>query len=346
MVRIADITADEIARVVGEARFSGVVSLATLGDGPSIDLAFGFAERGHRVRNSVETRFAMASGCKAFTAVAVGLLMQDGKIGLDTPLAACVRSRQFHFGAAVTIGQLLNHTAGIPDYFSEESESDYAALFRERPNYRMTDVRDFLPLFENAPKKAPPGGSWLYCNAGFVLLGLVIEELTGRDFRAVIAERIFGPCGMTRSGYFAMDALPENTAIGYLSEDEADPHTNIYSVGSIGGADGGAFTTVQDMRLFWTSLLAGRVLSRTWLDRFLAPSVQIGERDASWHYGRGVYLRQSGDSWIVSVEGRDPGASLESQVWQSEGVVLTVLSNTTDGAARITDLLTARLKAS
>lgn len=346
MVRIADISADDIARVVGEARFSGVVSLATLGDEPSIDLAFGLAERGHRVRNTVETRFAMASGCKAFTAVAVGLLMQDGKLDLDTPLAACVRSRQFHFGATVTIGQLLNHTAGIPDYFSEESESDYGALFRERPNYRMTAVRDFLPLFENAPMKAPPGGSWLYCNAGFVLLGLVIEELTGRDFREVIAERIFGPCGMTHSGYFAMDALPDNTAVGYLSKDETDRRTNIYSVGSVGGADGGAFTTAQDLRRFWTSLLAGRVLSRGWLDRFLAPSVQIGERDASWHYGRGVYLREDGDNWIVSVEGCDPGASLESQVWLSEGVVLTILSNTTNGAARINDLLLARLGAS
>ncbi len=209
----------------------------------------------------------------------------------------------------------------------------------------MTSVRDFLPLFENAPMKAPPGQGFLYCNAGFVLLGLVIEELTGRDFREVVAERIFRPCGMTRSGYFAMDALPDNTALGYLSEDEADRRTNIYSVPLIGGGDGGAFTTAQDMRLFWTSLLAGRVLARDWLDRFLAPSVQVAERDESWHYGRGVWLRQDRGNWIVSVEGSDPGASMESQVWRSEGVILTVLSNTSDGAARVSEVLTARLSA-
>jgi CubicO group peptidase (beta-lactamase class C family) len=343
MIDIADISAEEIARLVGETGFSGVVSLAPLGSGASLDLAFGLAERSHRVPNTVATRFAMASGCKIFTAMAVGSLIQEGRIGLDTPLAECVRSRQFHFGSAVTIGQLLNHTAGIPDYCSEELGTDYAALWRERPCYRMISVRDFLPLFENAPMKAQPGQGFLYCNAGFVLLGLVIEELTGRDFREVVAERIFGPCGMTRSGYFAMDALPDNTALGYLSENESDRRTNIYSVPLIGGGDGGAFTTAQDMRLFWTSLLAGRILARDWLDRFLAPSVQVAEHDASWHYGRGVWLRQDRGNWIVSVEGSDPGASLESQVWRSEGVILTVLSNTGDGAARINEILTARL---
>ncbi len=219
----------------------------------------------------------------------------------------------------VTVGQLLNHTAGVPDYFDEELESDYGALWRERPCYRMTSVRDFLPLFENAPMKAPPGQGFNYCNAGFVLLGLVIEDLTGRDFREVVAERIFGPCGMTHSGYFAMDALPDNTALGYLSEDEADRRTNIYSVPLIGGGDGGAFTTAQDMRRFWTALLAGRILARDWLDRFLAPSVQVAERDASWHYGRGVWLRQERGNWIVSVEGSDPGASMELQVWSQRG---------------------------
>jgi len=344
MIRIADISADEIRRLVAATGFSGVVSLAPPGSGPSLDLAFGLADRGHRVPNTVETRFAMASGCKIFTALAVGTLIQEGRLGLDTILANCVRSRQFHFGPKVTIGQLLNHTSGIPDYFSEEMESDYAALFRERPSYRMTSVRDFLPLFENAPMKATPGEGWLYCNAGFVLLGLVVEELTGRDFREIVSERIFRPCGMARSGYFAMDALPDNTALGYLSEDETDLRTNIFSVASVGGGDGGAFTTVQDMRRFWTSLLAGKILSRDWLDRFLAPSVPVGERDG-WHYGHGIWLRQDRGNWIASVEGSDPGASMESLLWRGDGVILTVLSNTTNGSARISEMLTARLSA-
>ena len=260
MIDMTDISAEDIARQVGETGFSGVVSLAPLGSGPSLDLAFGLAERSHRIPNTVETRFAMASGCKIFTAMVVGSLIQEGRIGLDTTLADCVRSRQFHFGSTVTVGQLLNHTSGIPDYFSEEAESDYAALWRDRPCYRMTSIRDFLPLFENAPMKAPPGQGFLYSNAGFILLGLIVEELTGQEFREVVMERVIRPCGMTRTGYFALDALPDNTAVGYLSGDETDWRTNVYSVPSIGGADGGAYTTIADVRRFWTSLLAGRGL--------------------------------------------------------------------------------------
>ena len=213
MIDMTDISAEDIARQVGETGFSGVVSLAPLGSGPSLDLAFGLAERSHRIPNTVETRFAMASGCKIFTAMAVGSLIQEGRIGLDTTLADCVRSRQFHFGSAVTVGQLLNHTSGIPDYFSEEAESDYAALWRDRPCYRMTSIRDFLPLFENAPMKAPPGQGFLYSNAGFILLGLIVEELTGQEFREVVMERVIRPCGMTRTGYFALDALPDGAGL-------------------------------------------------------------------------------------------------------------------------------------
>ena len=331
-MNIADISAEEIARTAKEADFSGVVSLSSLGAGTSLDLAFGFADRANRVPNKVETRFAMASGCKIFTAVAVGLLIEGGKIELDTRLADCVRSRDIHFASEITIAQLLNHTSGIPDYSSEELQSDYAALWKERPCYSMTSVRDFLPLFENGVMKALPGSGFLYCNSGFILLGLVIEELTGRDFRDVIAGRIFQPCGMTRTGYFAMDALPENTAFGYLSRSEKEWRTNIFSVPSIGAPDGGAFTTTGDLRLFWTSLLAGRILSRETLDRFIAPSVQVSERDESGYDGYGVWIRKAGDSWIVSIEGSDPGASLESLVRLSDGLVMTVLSNTDDGA--------------
>jgi CubicO group peptidase (beta-lactamase class C family) len=346
MMNIADISAEEIAGLVGESGFSGVVSLASLEDDPSLDLAFGLADRSHRVPNTVETRFAMASGCKIFTAMAVGLLIQDGKLTLDTRLADCVRSHSFHFGSQVTIGQLLNHTSGIPDYFSEEMESDYGALWRDHPCYRMTSVRDFLPLFENAPMKALPGQGFLYCNAGFILLGLVVEELTGQNFRDVVMERVIRSSGMSRTGYFSMDALPDNTALGYLSSDEIDRRTNVYSVPSIGGADGGAFTTVADVRRFWTSLLSGRILAREWVDRFLSPSVWVSAEDESWHYGYGVWLQTLGGHWSASIVGGDPGVSMESQVWLSEGVILTVLSNVQHGASSIHQRLVERLNAS
>jgi CubicO group peptidase (beta-lactamase class C family) len=339
MRSLADISADDVARIARENDFSGVVSIAPLADGASLDLAFGSADRANRIPNTSETRFAMASGCKGFTAVAAWLLIEEGRIALETRLADCVNSRQFHFGSAVTIGQLLNHTAGIPDYFSEESESDYGALWRERPCYGMRSVLDFLPLFEARPMKAPPGRGFVYNNAGFILLGLVVEELTGQDFRAFVTERILHPCGMTRSGYFALDALPENCAQGYLSPDPADFRTNIYAVPVIGGPDGGAFTTAGDLRRFWAALLSGDLLKPATVERLIAPSVRVSDEDHDRHYGYGVWLRQTKEGWIVSLEGGDPGVALESLVWTQHGLVATVLSNVQYGAAEVSNTL-------
>ncbi len=339
MRSLADIPADTIARIAAANNFSGVISIAPLADGASLDFGFSYADRANRIPNTIETRFAMASGCKGFTAAAIWLLIEAGQVELETPLSACVTSRQFHFGDKVTVGQLLNHTSGIPDYFSEEVESDYGALWRERPSYSMKTTRDFLPLFETAPMKGRPGQGFLYNNAGFILLGLVAEELTGQDFRAFVAERIFDRCGMARSGYFALDALPEKCALGYLSPDPADFHTNIYAVPAIGGADGGAFTTVEDMRRSWRTLLSGRLLKPETVARMIGQPVQVSAEWPDLFYGYGVWLRQRPEGWVVSLEGGDPGVALESLVWVDHGIVLTVLSNVTDGAGEITNVL-------
>jgi CubicO group peptidase (beta-lactamase class C family) len=240
---------------------------------------------------------------------------------------------------------LLNHTSGVPDYFNEEAQADYAELWTVRPCYSMTSPKDFLPLFENGQLKAKPGQDFLYSDSGYILLGLVIEELTGRDFREFIRERIFRPCGMTKSGYFAMDALPENTAYGYVARERSGWRTNIFSVPSIGGADGGAFTTAGDLRLFWTSLLGGRVLSREMVGRFLSPSVPVTERGGSWYYGYGVWLRKERGNWIANIEGSDPGASLESHVWMDNGLIMTVLCNAGDAAESVCQMLIERINA-
>lgn len=343
MVGIAGISGEDLAHLAAETGFSGVVSVASPAAGALLDLAFGLAERGHRVPNRVETRFAMASGCKVFAAVAVGQLIDAGKLALETRLADCLRSRRFSFAPEITVAHLLNHTSGIPDYFDEEVQADYGALWHERPCYRMTAAQDFLPLFENGAMKSPPGSRFHYNNAGFILLGLVVEELIGEDFRAVVRQRIFDPCGMKRSGYFAMDALPENTAVGYLAPDETDRRSNIFSVPSLGGPDGGAFTTAGDMRCFWQALLAGRLLSRDLVDCFTAPTVQVNADDPAGYYGYGLWLQETPGGRIASVVGGDPGVSMESGIRLSDGQIVTVLSNVQYGATEMAQMLRARL---
>src|SRR5690606_12459032 len=105
---------------------------------------------------------------------------------------------------------------GIPDYFDEAVMDDYEALWRERPMYAFRTPGDFLPLFAEEPMQFKPGERWAYNNSGYIVLGLVVEKLTGMPFAKYVEEHVFQPCGMTASGYFAMDRLPGGTALGYI----------------------------------------------------------------------------------------------------------------------------------
>lgn len=237
---------------------------------------------------------------------------------------------------------MLSHTSGVPDYFDETRHTDFADLWREHPCYRMTSVEAFLPLFEKGAMLATPGERFGYSNSGFILLGLVIEELTGRRFADFIQERIFQPCGMERPGYFSYDELPDDTANGYLPIEGGRWKSNIFSLPSVGGPDGGAFTTVGDLFRFWTAFLEGRLLSREMVERFLTPVVQIDPEDPSRHYGYGVWLRDGGRGRVASIVGRDPGVSMVSRVRLDDGLITTVLSNVQDGAWDLAAAIDAR----
>ncbi|TMY74019.1 class A beta-lactamase-related serine hydrolase, partial [Klebsiella pneumoniae] len=149
-----------------------------------------------------------------------------------------------------TIHHLLTHTAGIPDYFDEEVMHDFEELWRETPMYQIRNLKDFLPLFQHRPMKFDVGARFGYNNAGYILLGLIVEAVTQQGFAEYVQENIFNKVGMSRSGYFEFDALPTNTAQGYVDFSDGTWKTNIYSLPAKGGSDGGAFVTVNDMVKF------------------------------------------------------------------------------------------------
>ncbi|TKI80606.1 beta-lactamase family protein, partial [Bacillus wiedmannii] len=114
-----------------------------------------------------------------------------------------------------------------------------------------------------------------YSNAGYILLGLIVEKLTGMKFAEYVKENIFQVCGMSDSGYFRMDQLPERTALGYIdNKDDNTWRTNIYSVPIVGGPDGGAFTTVLDLGEFWNGLFNGKLLNKEYTNQLLTPYVK------------------------------------------------------------------------
>ncbi|HSP23302.1 MAG TPA: serine hydrolase [Planococcus sp. (in: firmicutes)] len=282
-------------------------------------IAKGFADRANERPNSLGTRFAIASGCKIFTAVVICQLVEEGKLAFEDRLSSLLPEIFSRFD--VTLHQLLTHTSGIPDYFDEEQSDSFEGLWKTHPMYLMKSASDFVPLFHKKEMLFQPGENFHYNNAGFIALGLVAEKITGRPFTEIVEQRIFGPAGMTVSGYFSLDCLPSETAYGYIDEDDSW-RTNHYSVPIKGGPDGGAFVTAGDMALFWECLMDGALVSSEMLATMLKPHASGRNND----YGYGVWISR-GIEQKYFVTGRDPGVSFHSAYYAETGAVLAVLSN-------------------
>ncbi|NGZ77091.1 serine hydrolase [Saccharibacillus sp. VR-M41] len=312
----------------GRVPFSGVVRVTAGGDQAS-EAAFGFANRSERLDNTADTRFGIASGCKIFTAVAICQLIEQGKLSFGTKLSDCSIAEFPHFDPNITVHHLLTHSSGVPDYFDEEVMDDFEELWRERPVYGMTEAEHFLPLFAGQPMKFKPGERFSYNNSGYILLGLIAEKVSGMKFREYVEQHVFAPANMQDSGYFRTDRLPERTALGYI-DGEDGWRTNIFSLPVVGGPDGGAFTTAEDLDKFWNALLGYRLLSSEMTEKLLTPQIFEDEESA---YGYGVWIRLNGGKVDCRhIMGFDPGVSMVSRVYAESGLRLHVLANI-DGAA-------------
>ena len=336
---------DAIARQHTREPFSGVISVRERGE-MAFSEAFGLAHRAERIPNRLDTRFAIASGTKTLTAVAVCGLLERGHVAFDTRLAECLDVPLPRFDPGVTLHQLLSHSAGIPDYFDEAVTDDYEALWRERPMYAFRTPSDFLPLFAHLPMKAAPGTTWAYNNAGYVLLGLVVEAVSGTAFRQYVERHVLQACGMTSSGFFAMDRLPGGTARGYLPCGDGAWRTNAYAVPIIGGADGGAYTTAHDLTRLWDALLGGLLVREATLERMLSPHWRTDSGDDESYYGYGLWIRRRGERTVAySMLGEDPGVSFSSTYFPGSGVLCSLLGNTVDASNAMRAAMTPILEA-
>ncbi|MGC5773139.1 serine hydrolase [Paenibacillus pabuli] len=332
MMSITDLTR-KIEEVMEKVDFSGAVLIKQNGH-TLFSTARGYANRSDERLNQPDTRFGIASGCKIFTAVSIGQLIEQGKLSYDSRLADVLSIKFPLWDQEVTIHQLLTHTSGIPDYFDEEVMKDFAELWKERPVYSMRQLNDFLPMFQHQPMKSAPGERFHYNNAAFIVLGLIVEEHTGRLFTDYVEEFIFKRCGMSNSGYFLTDRLPRNTAIGYIDYEDGSWTSNIFSIPVKGGADGGAYTTAPDMIRFWDALLSNELLSEETTGRLITSYVQA---DDETYYGQGIWIDRRGeDVFKLHVMGFDPGVSFMSSVYPNHNVQVVVLCNKESGPYPIT----------
>ncbi|WP_054954934.1 serine hydrolase domain-containing protein [Paenibacillus dakarensis] len=321
-----------IEQIQDSGTFSGTI-LVQKKDAVLANISYGYANRADRLLNHTGTRFGIASGCKIFTAVAICQLIEEGKLSADTKLHECLDVKFPHFDHNITVHQLLTHTSGVPDYFDEDAMGDFEQLWIDRPMYHMRTPQDFLPLFQHEQMKFAPGERFEYNNAGFILLGLIIEKISGMNYSDYVQSRIFEKAGMRDSGYFELDALPGGTATGYIDREDGTWRTNIYSLPAKGGPDGGAFVTAPDMIRFWDSLMNFKLLSQAMTMKLLTPHTE-GEGDD--YYGYGVWIgMKNKEIYKYHVMGYDPGICFHSAYYPETDITLAVCANISIGAYRM-----------
>lgn len=319
-----------IENIQNNNQFSGTVIVKEYNN-LLADVSYGFSNRSEQLRNQSETRYGIASGCKLFTSIAICQLVEKGDIKFDSTLRECLDFP--FFDENITIHQLLTHTSGIPDYFDEEEMDDYEELWIKNPMYHIRNLRDFLPLFQDKNMKNIPGAKFHYNNAGYVLLGLVVEQVSGLVFTDYIEEHIFQKACMKGSGYFESDLLPEKTALGYIDQHDGTWKTNIFSLPAKGGSDGGAFVTAQDMGKLWEALIDHQLLSEDMTNQLLTPHIKIKEDSFC---GYGIWIKKNKNIVLkYHVMGYDPGVSFHSAFYPKLCITVVVCSNKSAGAFEI-----------
>lgn len=317
-------TLDARAREEG---MSGVVSIDVDGE-PILAAAYGLADRAHGIPNTPATRFGMASASKAFTALAVMSLVEDGTLGLDTPVRGILGADLPTIDDAVTVEHLLSHTSGIGDYLDEDADWNVDDYVLTVPVHELAETEAFVRAIDGHPQKNPPGDRFTYNNGGFIVLALVAERASGVPFHDLVDQRVIAPAGLEGTGYLRLDELPGDAAIGYVYDDPSSLRSNVLHLPVRGNGDGGAFTTAPDLSRLWRALADGRVLpSATVADMWTARREVESE---GLRYGLGFWLDNDGPGIVL--DGYDAGVSIRSRFDPTTRATVTIVSNSSDGA--------------
>lgn len=300
--------------------FSGVVLVVKDGEVIYQGLA-GEADKAAHTPITADTRFNIGSAGKSFTAVAIGQLIDQGKLTLDTRVIDVLPDYPNPEAARkTTIRHLLAHRAGLGMLF-------------ERPGWdwklRYARMSELLPLFAGAPTEFEPGTRAAYSNEGFIVLGAIVEKLSGQSWYDYVQANIFEPAGMAATGNLTDDPATPDRATGYrfggddpLGFGERRPNWDTLSWR--GNACGGQFSTAGDMIRFLQALKAGKLLKPETAALFVARSG--GERD----YGLGFeHFDLPGGRQLVGHGGGGPSSGVNSDakmIWET-GYAYAVLGN-------------------
>src|SRR5438874_1690037 len=313
-------------------RFSGTVLIARNGQSVLAE-AYGLSDRDHKTPNTLRTRFRIGSMNKMFTATATLQLAQAGKLGLNDPVGRYLTDYpNKDLAAKVTIYHLLTHTGGTGDIFGPEFQAHRLDL---------RTLEDYVKLYGSRPLKFEPGSKWEYSNYGFILLGVVIEKVSGQSYYEYVRDHVYKPAGMTSSGSEPEDQAVDGRSVGYTRMGGGSEHANTETLPYRGTSAGGGYSTVEDLLRFANALDAHTLLDARYADMLTTGKVDTPGGD---RYAFGFQDRTVNGIRCFGHGGGAPGMNGELEMCPAAGYVVVVLANMDPPAAdRISQFITSRL---
>ncbi len=270
--------------------FSGAVLVADQGK-VIYKQAFGLANREWNIPNTTDTRFRLASVSKQFCSMLVMQLVQEGQVGLDDRITDYLPYYRRDTGDRITLHHLLAHQSGIKDF---TASFDYRGTVS-----RLSFGKDeFIKTHCSGDLTHEPGTIYSYCNAGYVILGRIIEKVTRESYERNLRKRIFEPLGMKNSGYDRNHYVIEKRASGYTRGPFGIENADYINIDSSPGAAGALYSTVEDMFLWDRALYTDQLLNQEFRKSIFTPNRDVGEVKAAggrphsvYGYGWQIYTR-------------------------------------------------------
>jgi CubicO group peptidase (beta-lactamase class C family) len=308
--------------LAASGRLTGSVLVARHGT-VLLSKGYGLADQERRFPDTPATRYRIGSITKQFTAAAILMLQDQGKLHVQDPVCLyvsdCPRAWE-----AITLHHLLTHTSGIPDY---TNFPDFPSLIG-----RPATVEGLIARFQGRPLEFPPGQRWKYSNSGYVLLGHVVSAVSSLSYAEFLRRSVFEPLQMQASGYDVNAPTLPGHATGYLSPGQKPVFLDMSEF----DAAGALASTVEDLFRWDEALTAGRVLSRDALQDMVTPHVPCPTGGCALGsdvgYGYGWFVAEPGGERYVYHWGRIDGFKSSNGFYPREGVDVVLLSNleTTD----------------